>query len=125
MTSLEFAEAVRCLSAAARRAGYRAPAFRSRPQGTARRTIRRRADGSATVAVALRNRPQPAVLADLVDGVIAANRLVGAPAGELRDQLWSSLSGILVAHPVHPTGSPVDAAGQARPPLASVVSIAA
>lgn len=95
MTSLEFAEAVRCLSAAARRAGYRAPAFRSRPQGAARRTIRRRADGSATVAVALRSRPLPAVLADLVDGVIAANGLVGEPAGALRDQLWSAVSGLL------------------------------
>lgn len=125
MTSLEFAEAVRCLSAAARRAGYRAPAFRSRPQGTARRTIRRRADGSATVAVALRNRPQPAVLADLVDGVIAANCLVGAPAGELRDQLWSSVSGMLVAHADQPTGSSADTASEGPPPLASVVPIAA
>ncbi|MEZ5230589.1 MAG: hypothetical protein R2710_29135 [Acidimicrobiales bacterium] len=95
MTSLEFAEAVRCLSGAARRAGYRAPSFRSRPRGSNRRTIRRRSDGSATVAVALRQRPMPAVLGDLIDGIIATNDLTGEPAGLLRDQLWSAVLPVL------------------------------
>ncbi len=95
MTSLEFAEAVRCLSGAARRAGYRAPSFRSRPRGNRHRTIRRRVDGSATIAVALRQRPMPAVLGDLIDGIIAANALSGEPAAELRDRLWLSVLPVL------------------------------
>ncbi len=95
MTSLEFAEAVRCLSGAARRAGYRAPSFRSRPRGSSHRTIRRRDDGSATVAVALRQRPLPAVLGDLIDGIIVANQLTGEPAAELRDALWLAVLPVL------------------------------
>ncbi len=100
MTSVEFAEAVRCLSGAARRAGYRAPSFRSRPRGGSHRTIRRRADGSATVAVALRERPLPAVLADLIDGIVAANGLDGGPAAELRDDLWMSVAPVLDCVPM-------------------------
>ncbi len=119
MTSLEFAEAVRCLSGAARRAGYRAPSFRSRPRGSNRRTIRRRADGSATVAVALRQRPLPAVMGDLIDGIVATNQLTGEPAAELRDQLWLAVLPMLE---YASAGSPVS--GTADLP-ANVVSIAA
>ncbi len=119
MTSLEFAEAVRLLSGAARRAGWSVPSFRSRPRGSARRTIRRRADGSATVAVALRDRPLPAVVADLIDGLLVANGLTGEPALVLRDELWSVVGPVLVA----PTEQPVD-----RPstePAGNVVAFAA
>jgi hypothetical protein len=92
-TSLRFAEAARRLTDVARRRGLEAPAFRSPPRSPGlSRTIRRRADGSATVAVALRDRPWPAVLADLIDGVVVANGLEGASAAAARDALWSAVS---------------------------------
>ena len=51
------------------------------------RTLRRRPDGSFVVAVVLHGRPWDEVLADLVDGVIAANGLTGAPAWQCRHVL--------------------------------------
>src|SRR3546814_15023519 len=43
--------------------------------------------------VVVRDRPWSAVQADLVEGVIAANRLVGAAADRARDGLWVALEG--------------------------------
>ena len=40
------------------------------------------------VAVALRDRPWPAVVADMVEGVVAANRLTGVRADHVRAGLW-------------------------------------
>jgi hypothetical protein len=92
-TSIRFAEAARCLGDAARRLELTVPAFRSPPrQEGLSRSIRRRADGGATVSVALRERPWPAVLADLIDGVIAANRLEGSAAATARDGMWAALT---------------------------------
>lgn len=86
--SLRFAEAVQQLRTAARVHGWRMPSFRS-PPGVpgALRTLRRRPDGSFVVAVVLHGRPWEEVLADLVDGVIAANGLTGAPAWQCREVL--------------------------------------
>lgn len=105
MNSLEFSDAVRRLTAAAREAGGTAPSFRSRPCGANRRTIRRRPDGSATVAVSLRDRPFAAVLGDLIDGVVVANQLTGAEASDLRDRLWRSVTPLLVDTPHTVTSS--------------------
>ena len=92
-TSIRFAEAARCLGEAARRLSLTVPAFRSPPrQEGVTRTIRRRADGGATVSVVLRERPWPAVLADLIDGVVAANQLAGPAAATARDGLWFALA---------------------------------
>src|SRR3546814_2902126 len=41
-----------------------------------------------SIAVVVKDRPWAAVQADLVEGVIAANRLVGAAADRARDGLW-------------------------------------
>lgn len=91
-TSIRFAAAARCLGQAARSRGLRAPGFRSPPRvAGAERTLRRGRGGSATVAVVVRGRPWPAVLADLVDGVVAANRLEGARAERTRTELWAAL----------------------------------
>jgi hypothetical protein len=109
MRSIEFAEAVRRLSGEARRAGYVAPSVQAKPRGTQTRTIRRRNDGTATVTVVLRGRPRPAVLADLVDGVIVANHLSGTDAASLRDVLWSALEPLLVAD--NPADDPADRSG--------------
>jgi len=40
------------------------------------------------VAVSLRDRPWPAVLADMVEGVIVTNGLVGPEADQCRAALW-------------------------------------
>jgi hypothetical protein len=102
-TSLRLAEAVRALAVAARRLGLAVPGFRSPPRlSGAPRTIRRHASGAATVAVIVRERPWPAVAADLVEGIVVANRLTGRAAHDVRSGLWEVLapmmaSGILAA----------------------------
>jgi hypothetical protein len=45
------------------------------------------------VAVALRDRPWPAVVADMVEGVVAANRLSGVRADAARTTLWAAVAG--------------------------------
>jgi len=89
---LRFAEAVRALGLEARRRGLQMPAFRSPPrlEGVAR-SVRRRTDGNATIAVVVRNRPWPAVLADMVEGIVVANHLLGADADCARARLWASV----------------------------------
>jgi len=91
-TSLRFASAARTLGDAARRRGLQVPGFRSPPRlPGAERTLRRRRDGGAVVAIRLRGRPWVAVLGDMVEGVIVANRLGGADATRARTALWSAL----------------------------------
>lgn len=58
------------------------------------RTLRRRADGSVAIAVRLSGRPFAAVVADMIDGVIAANRLSGQDAEEWRRRLWCSMEAL-------------------------------
>ncbi len=55
------------------------------------RTLRRRADGSVAVAVRLSGRPFVAVVADMIDGTVAANRLSGVDADEWRRRLWCAV----------------------------------
>jgi len=45
----------------------------------------------------VKDRPPVAVLADMVDGVIAANHLGGRQAAELRDELWAAVADIAAA----------------------------
>jgi hypothetical protein len=89
---LRFATAVRALGLEARRSRLEMPAFRSPPrlEGVAR-SLRRRADGTATIAVVVRGRPWPAVLADMVEGIVVANRLHGTDADRARGLLWASV----------------------------------
>jgi hypothetical protein len=78
---------------AARAAGWRAPTFRSPPRlAAARRTLRRRADGGLVVAVRIVGRPWPAVVGDLVEGVVVANSLRGEDAQRCRDALWAAVT---------------------------------
>ena len=91
--SLRFAEAARQIAVTSRREGWAVPSFRSPPGvAGAQRTVRRRGDGSFVVAVALRNRSWPAVLADMVEGVVVANQLEGAAALRCRHQLGCALA---------------------------------
>jgi hypothetical protein len=91
-TALRFADVARTLAHASRAQGLRTPSFRS-PPGIAgvQRTLRRRAEGTVTVAVRLRDRPWAAVVADMVDGVVAANGLDGPAADRARAALWKAV----------------------------------
>lgn len=89
---LAFAEAARQLGMAVRALGLAMPSFRSPPREVGRRrTLARHGDGSVTVAVMVRNRAWPAVLADMIEGVVVANNKHDFDAEVLRDQLWEAL----------------------------------
>jgi hypothetical protein len=88
-TTVDFASAARALTREARRRGLVGPSFRCPPRLVGvDRSIRRRADG-AIVSVRLRHRPWVAVLADMIEGVVAANGLVAPEADRLRADLWA------------------------------------
>ena len=89
--SVRFALAAQLLVDEARAIGIRAPAFRSPPRvaGTYRTITRRQ--GSVVVAVRIRGRPFEAVLADMVEGIVLANKLGPLDAARCRARLWDSL----------------------------------
>lgn len=96
---LAFAEAARQLGMAVRGQGLNVPSFRSPPREVGRRrTLARHGDGSVTVSVMVRNRVWEAVLADMIEGVVAANQMDGVDAEALRDQLWEALEGESAQH---------------------------
>ncbi|MDJ0770929.1 MAG: hypothetical protein QNJ12_19200 [Ilumatobacter sp.] len=89
-STVDFAAAARMLTREARRRGLVGPSFRCPPRLVGvDRTIRRRPEG-AIVSVRLRGRPWPAVLADMIEGVVVANGLTAPHADRLRSELWSS-----------------------------------
>jgi hypothetical protein len=91
-TTTRFALAARALALAARSLGLRAPSFRSPPRLVgADRSLRTRG-GRLTVCVRVRGRPWVPVLADMVEGVVAANRLAGPPAARARAALWGAVA---------------------------------
>src|SRR3954468_16606385 len=91
---VRFAEAVRALGVEARRHGLRMPGSRSPPRLTGvDRSVRRRSDGGATIAVVVRGRPWAAVIADMIEGVVVANGLTGAAADQVRSKLWTAVGG--------------------------------
>jgi hypothetical protein len=125
-TTLHFAAAARALGEAARTEGWTMPGFRSPPRHRdADRSLRRGPDGSAMVSVRLRGRPWPAVLADMVEGVVVVNGLTGAESHRCRTRLWSVLE---TAHLIHPAVGPPGETGAdahvAPGPGASVTPIA-
>ena len=90
--SIRFAESARVLAAACKRLGLSGPTFRSPPRSGRDRSIRRSRSGGATVAVRLSGRPFPAVQADMIEGIIAANKVKGDEAETLRRDLWNALA---------------------------------
>jgi hypothetical protein len=87
-TTIRFADAARVLTREARRRGLVGPSFRCPPRLVgADRTVRRRT-GGPVIAVRVRGRPWPAVLADMIEGVIVANALSAPDATRLRTELW-------------------------------------
>ena len=86
--SLRFSEAARLLAAEARSRGLVAPGFRSPPRiAGADRTIKRSPEGGAVIAVRVKGRPFDLVVADMVEGVLVANRLRAAAAQAERARL--------------------------------------
>lgn len=84
---IRFTRVARLLGEAASAAGLVVPAFRSPPrQPDVERTIRR-LPGGPVVAVRIEGRPFEAVVRDLVDGIVAANRLEGDAAARIRSRL--------------------------------------
>lgn len=107
ITSVRFAAFARRLSEAARGLGIEPPGFRSPPRRAGmRRSIRREADGTATVSVALRGRPAIAVVGDMIDGVLATSGLDGVEAGQARDRLWEAVASLLDDELESNVGSP-------------------
>ncbi|MFV0525869.1 MAG: hypothetical protein ACK5RL_15385 [Acidimicrobiales bacterium] len=110
LSSVRFATVARRLGETARSEGLAPPAFRSPPRsGGTSRTIRREPDGSATVSVALRDRPAVAVIGDMIDGIVVAAGRTGPEAGLTRDVLWRSVAELIDAEIVRalsrlPTG---------------------
>ena len=91
---LRFAASARAIGEAARADGLRVPAFRSPPRLVGvDRSIRRHDDGGATIAVQLRGRPQVAVTADMIEGVVVTNHLAGPDADRCRGALWAAVGG--------------------------------
>jgi len=92
-STLRFAQAVQSLSGAARSQRLVVPSFRSPPRLVGVLRSIKRWDGGATIAVVVRGRPWPAVQADLIEGVVAANGLVPPDSDRARAELWLALEG--------------------------------
>lgn len=91
-SALDFARAARALPAEARRAGLVAPGFRCPPRIVGvDRSLRRVDRARSVVAVRLKGRPWPAVLGDMIEGVVVANRLQPPQADRVRGQLWAAV----------------------------------
>lgn len=86
-----FALAAEAIADEARALRLVVPGFRSPPQGGLLRSLRRHPSGAVTVAVAVRDRAPDAVVADMVDGLVHANRLVGADAEAVRERVATRL----------------------------------
>ncbi len=91
---VRFAAAARRLGAEARRRGLDVPGFRSPPRlPNVDRSIRRRPEGGAIIAVRVHGRSIEAVVADMVEGVLAANPVTIAARSELRLALMATVFG--------------------------------
>ncbi|MEO5724660.1 MAG: hypothetical protein ABIQ39_09495 [Ilumatobacteraceae bacterium] len=89
-STLDFAEAARALGAATRERGLVSPSFRVPPRlAGVDRSLRRHSRG-AVVAVRIKGRPWPAVVSDMIEGIIITNRLLPPGADHLRTELWQA-----------------------------------
>ena len=90
-TALDFAHAARLLGREARRRGLVAPSYRCPPRIVGVQRSLRRAPNGVVVAVQIKGRPWLAVLADMIEGVVVANRLTPPQANRVRTDLWQAL----------------------------------
>lgn len=93
-SALEFANAARIIGRTARRRGLIPPSYRCPPRIVGvQRSLRRYHSGGAVVAVQLKARPWPAVLSDMIEGVVVVNSLTPPEADRVRSELWHALGG--------------------------------
>ena len=92
----QFAGAARTLATQAHRHGLSPPGFRSPPRIVGVDRSLRRYKNGVVVSVLLRGRPFVAVLSDMIEGVVAANKLTGRDAEIARTVLWSSVEAHLI-----------------------------
>ncbi|CAN5514866.1 hypothetical protein BH24ACT5_BH24ACT5_21480 [soil metagenome] len=91
---VQFADAARSIGAAARRLGLVAPTFRTPPRLVGLdRTVRLHTNGAA-VSVRVRDRPWAAVLADMIEGVVAVNDLDALQSNRIRADLWAAATSL-------------------------------
>lgn len=102
-TTLDFAHVARVLAQATAVRGLVIPGFRCPPRLVGVDRSLRRIGDSVTVAVRLSGRPLVAVVADMIDGVVVANRLTPPLADRLRRELWDVVHSLVV--PVAPRSS--------------------
>ena len=96
-STLSFVSAARLLSQAARSRRLEVPSFRSPPKLRGANRSLRRVGAACIVAVRVRERPMAAVVADMVEGIVAVNRLTGVEADRARAALWSAVESESVA----------------------------
>ena len=101
-STVDFAAAARTLTREARTRGLVGPSFRCPPRLVGVDRTLRRHGGGVVVAVRLRGRPWAAVLADMIEGVVVANRLQPPHADRLRNELWAATG-------IQPANRPVTA----------------
>lgn len=89
--TVQFTHAARTLTRVARARGLIGPSFRCPPRLVGVDRSLRRWTGGGIVAVRLRGRPWPLVLADMIEGVIVVNQLSPPHATRLRTELWELL----------------------------------
>lgn len=93
-STADFAAAARTLTREARRQGLVGPSFRCPPRLVGvDRSLRRHPEG-AVVSVRLRGRPWPAVLADMIEGVVVTNQLAPPSSDRLRTELWAACGAV-------------------------------
>ena len=93
LPAVRFAEAARNLGHAAHALGLEVPAFRCPPKVPGAVRTLRRYPGGTVVAVSLRGRPFEEALADMVEGVLVANRVSEADAAGFRPALAAAAAG--------------------------------
>jgi hypothetical protein len=92
-STVSFAQAARVLSRAAERQALSVPSFRCPPRLVGvDRTLRRRSmrRGDVVVSVRVKGRPQEAVVADMIEGIVLCNDLTSPLADRLRNELWAT-----------------------------------
>ena len=102
-STLDFAQVARVLGREARARGLHAPGFRCPPRIVGVDRSLRRTGEHVTVAVRVKGRPLVAVVADMIEGVVVANRLHPPVADRLRRELWDVMSSPLLS-----LSSPID-----------------
>jgi len=111
-STLDFAQVARVLGHEARARGLHAPGFRCPPRIVGIDRSLRRSGEHVTVAVRVKGRPLVAVVADMIEGVVVANRLVPPVADRLRREMWDVMSSshIELSSPIHVSVSRENAA---------------